>query len=50
MNYYNVLKNFKIDFEALQKIKGQYAPEAPNVKDNDGYLTTLQQQDQLVIL
>jgi len=36
MHYANVLVNFKVDFEAYEKLKKQDAPEVPDVKDNDG--------------
>ena len=35
MKYNNVLKDFKIEFEALEKLKGQCIPEVPYVNDSD---------------
>jgi hypothetical protein len=36
MHYANVLVNFKVDYEAYEKLKKQDAPDVPDVKDNDG--------------
>ena len=35
MHYANVLVNFKVDYEAYEKLKKQDTPDVPDVKDND---------------